>query len=77
MGDLLWWVKSEDILREISDLLGSGSTNTDTHTPGWFGLRTTAARNILERMTEAEKSDLRKIGDDMAKNGMPEHLQRK
>ena len=75
MGDLLWWEKRPDVLREISDLLGSGSTNTDTLTPGWFGLRTSASRNILERMTEAEKSDLRKIGDDMVKNGMLEHLQ--
>jgi hypothetical protein len=62
-------------MKEIAVLMGG--ENASTNTPGWFELRTAATKNILERMTNAEKDDLRRKGEDYAKNGMPEHLQRK
>jgi hypothetical protein len=75
LGDLLWWLRKDDVMAEISELMGNDSVNTNT--PGWFQLRTVAAKNILGRMTEAEKKDLRKKGEEIAKKGMPEHLKRK
>ena len=47
----------------------------DTNTPGWFTHRTTAAKNILNKMTNAELNALRKVSEEMAGKGFPEELQ--
>ena len=36
-----------------------------------------ATQNILKNMTETEKDNLRKKGEDIAEKGLPEELQRK
>lgn len=62
-------------MSEIGIIMGLESV--DTNTPGWFIHRTTATKNILCKMSEAEKDNLRNIGKEMAETGMPEDLQRK
>lgn len=62
-------------MKEISNLMGT--SEVDTSTPGWFQLRTVATGNILRLKTEAEKEELRKKGEEFAKTGLPEDIQRK
>jgi len=75
LGDLLWWHCRADVLKEIAMIMGIDEV--DTNTPGWFQHRTTASRNILNKMSEADKSELRKLGDKILEKGMPEEIQRK
>jgi hypothetical protein len=75
LGDLLWWLQPDDVLKEISNIMGMD--NVDTHTPGWFKFRMAATQNILNNMTEDEKDLLRRKGEELAKNGMPEQMKRK
>ena len=75
LGDILWWLQRDDVMKEIATLMGEGSI--DTNTTGWFPLRTQASKNILDRMTDAEKAELRKKGEEMARNGKPKEIQRK
>jgi len=75
LGDILWWRYREDVMKEIGIIMGNDTV--DTNTPGWFQHRTAAAKNILNRMTEAQKFELRKLGDGMSEKGMPEEIQRK
>ena len=49
----------------------------DTNTPGWFELRTAATKNIISNMTEAEKEELRKKGEEMSEKGLPENVKRR
>ena len=62
-------------MKEIARVMGIDKV--DTNTPGWFQNRTTAARNILNRMSEADKKELHKFGDQILENGMPEEIRRK
>ena len=47
----------------------------DTNTLGWFTHHTTAAKNILNKMTNAKLNALRKESEEMAGKGLPEDLQ--
>jgi hypothetical protein len=51
--------------------------SVDTNTPGWFQYRTTAAKNILDNMSNAETNRLRQKAEEMSEKGFPEELQRK
>ena len=75
LGDILWWHFQDDVLKEIGTMMGIDAV--DTNTPGWFNHRTAASKNILDKMTEAKKNELRKLGDEMLEKGMPEEIQRK
>ena len=72
---MLWWIRQEEVMEEVAKLMDIDSANTNT--PGWFPYRTTAARNILNKMSDAEKNILLKKVDDMAENGFPEDVQRR
>ena len=52
LGDVLWWIKPDEVLKEISNIMGMD--NVDTHTPGWFKYRMAATKNILDNMREDE-----------------------
>ena len=54
-----------------------GLESADTNTPGWFTLRRTAEKKILDGMTEAERDNLRGEAERMAKEGVPKDIQRK
>jgi hypothetical protein len=73
--DLLWWLQREDVMKEIATSLGEDSINTKS--PEWFTLRTKASKNMVDRMTDAEKAELRKKGEEMARKGKPKEIQRK
>lgn len=68
-------MRKDEVLNEISNIMGLETV--DTNTPGWFGHRMEATQNILNKMTDEEKKELRRIGEEMRKEGMPEELQRK
>jgi hypothetical protein len=65
----------EDVLKEIALIMEVESV--DTTTQGWFPHRTTAAKNLIDKMTEAERGLLREKGDKMGSEGLPESVQRK
>jgi len=75
LGDVLWWTRQKDVFVEIAAMKGLESA--DTNTPGWFTLRQTAEKNILDRMTEGERNDLRGEAERMAREGLPKDIQRK
>ena len=72
---VLWYLHQEEVLKEISRLMGTQNVNTNT--PGWFQLRTVATKNILENMTEGRKQELRKKAEEMSERGLPDDIQRK
>lgn len=41
-----------------------------TTTPGWFQHRTSAAKNILNNMTDAQKKKLRDEAEEIADKGL-------
>ena len=49
-----------------------GLDRADTHTPGWFTLRTKVSKNIILAMTEDEKKVLEDESDLMEKEGLPQ-----
>lgn len=75
LGDVLWWDKPEDVLMEIGRIKEMDEVNTNT--PGWFELRTAATKNILSKMTDAEKEKLRRSGEEMTEKGLPENVKRR
>jgi hypothetical protein len=75
LGDVLWWTRQKDFFAEIAAMMGLAST--DSNTPGWFMLRRTAEKNILESLTKEEKNILRGEAERMAREGLPKDIQRK
>ncbi|KAF8799826.1 hypothetical protein BYT27DRAFT_7119298, partial [Phlegmacium glaucopus] len=75
LTDVLWWTREADVFKEIASMMDLESA--DTNTPGWFPLRTRAAKNLLEEMPEVEKKKLRDEADRWVIEGVPPDLQRK
>jgi hypothetical protein len=70
--EVLWKTKQDMVDKEISRMIDEES-RTETR----FELRTTASKNILQKMTEIEMEELKKAGEEMAKNGYPEDVKRR
>lgn len=75
LGDVLWWTRQKDVFAEIAAMMDLPSA--DSNTPGWFTRRRTAEKNILDRMTEEEKHNLRGEAEGLAREGLPKDIQRK
>ena len=73
LGDVLWWTWQKDVFAEIAAL--KGLVSADSNTPGWFMLRQTAEKIILDRMSEEEKSNLRGEAERMAREGLLKDIQ--
>ena len=63
------------MFKEIASILNIESA--DTHTPGWFQLRTKASKNVLNAMAEDARKDLEIAADRMQKEGLPPDIQRR
>ena len=75
LTDVVWWIMQDEVMEEVAKLMDIDSANTST--PGWFPFRTTAAKNLLKKMSDAEKNQLLKKVEDMAENGFPKDVQRR
>lgn len=75
LTDVLWWSDPNKVMNEIANIMGLDSV--DTNTPGWFQHRTTATKNIIDNMSNAETNRLRQTAESMSEKGFPEELQRK
>ena len=75
LTDALWLTQREDALAEIATMLGVSQATTNT--PGWFGVRTTACGNIIQRMSPEEKAALEKDRDRICREGHPEEQKRR
>lgn len=75
LTDVLWSTQKEKVFEEIASILGLD--HADTKTPGWFGLRTKASKNIIDRMPEDEKKSLEDEADRMQEVGLPKDVQRR
>lgn len=70
--DVLWKTRRDLVKNEISRLREEeGRTNPD------FDLRTTASKNVIEKMTEEELTKLIADTADMEKDGYPEEHKRR
>ena len=72
---MLWWTRRCEVFAEIALIIELETAYTNT--PGWFQHCQTAAKNLLDKMTEAERAKLREEADKMAKEGLPEDIQQK
>jgi hypothetical protein len=75
LTDFLWWTRQEDVFNEMALLLNIETANT--HTPGWFQLRTKASKNILNGMTDEERSAFQDEADRMQREGLTPDIQRR
>jgi hypothetical protein len=75
LTDVLWLTRREDALAEIATLLGVSEATTNT--PGWFGVRTKALGNIIQRMSLEEKGALEKDRNRLCREGHPEERRRR
>jgi hypothetical protein len=75
LTDVLWWTRQADVLNEIASIMDVESVTTSTE--GWFKHRTTASKNIIDKMTEAERAKLQEEERFLSMKGLPEHVQRK
>jgi hypothetical protein len=75
LTDVLWWTREKEIFKEIGAIMGLDHVDRFTH--GWFPHRNTASKNILDNMTDSEKTAIRKKAEDFAANGLPESIKRK
>jgi hypothetical protein len=62
-------------LAEIASILNLPTA--DTNTPGWIGHRLPATKNILDRMTDEEKTILMEEAENYRVEGLPTEVQRK
>jgi len=75
LGDVLWYLQPEDVLKEIGQIMNMASV--DTNTPGWFNHRTKATKNIISNMTDAEKEELQRKAEKIGEIGLPEEVKRR
>lgn len=75
LGDVLWWLHQDEVLKEIGRIKGKDSI--DTTTPGWFEHRTTATKNILANMIDSDREELQRKAAEMALKGLPDDIKRK
>jgi hypothetical protein len=75
LTDILWWTRPSDILAEIASILDLPTV--DTNTPGWINHRLPATKNILDRMSDDEKSILMEQAENYHVEGLPSEVQRK
>lgn len=54
-----------------------GLPKADSFTPGWLKHRLPASKNIIDRMTEEEKSVLEEEAEKFRVEGLPSDVQRK
>ena len=54
--DVIWRSKRAEVLEELKEILDV--ENIDSRTPGFFQKRTTAAKWVLEKLTEKEREEL-------------------
>lgn len=65
----------DKVFVEIGRLLGVEDASSAT--PGWFGHRMTAMKNVIKNMSDDELQSLDTEVDRISKQGYPEKLQRK
>lgn len=75
LTDYLWRTRPNDVLNETAAIMDIDKVNT--HTVKWFQYRTTAAKNILHRMSITEVEKTRAEADKRADEGWPEEMQNK
>jgi hypothetical protein len=74
-SDVFWNLHREEVLKEIGNIMGLDQVTTMT--PLWFSHRLSAIRNIIERMSDAEKEQLQAEVEEINSKGYPEEVKRK
>lgn len=75
LTDIVWYKHQEKVFEEIASILKIETANTNT--PGWFQLRTKAAKNVIQSMNEEDRKELEDEAERMLKEGFPQDIQRK
>lgn len=74
-SDVLWHLHQPRVFQAIASLLGVKEATTST--PGWFGKRSKATRNVLNEMTADElaavDADVKRIKNE----GYPDEIKRR
>lgn len=73
-SDVIWTTRKDLVFKEIAILLNIDKA--DTRTPGWFGKRTPAIRQVLSKMLPEEKAQLDKQIKKIESDGYPEEQRR-
>jgi hypothetical protein len=72
--NVVWQMHKPAVEEELKDILGVDEL--DTNHPGYFQQRTTAAKRVLENMTEQEQTAIRRIVEDRRAQGNPDNIRR-
>ena len=73
--DVIWHMRKDDVMKEISTMLEV--ENATTQMLGWFAARTTAIKNIRDRMSQEEVAALEAKIEAMSKEGYKEKHQKR
>jgi predicted DNA-binding transcriptional regulator len=73
--EVIWHMDSKRVLHEVATILKVDTVTTST--PGWFGYRTQATRQILEKMSKEELEEVEIVRKRMASEGNSKVHQRK
>jgi multimeric flavodoxin WrbA len=73
--DVLWHIRKDDVMEEIGKILNVDKATTAT--PGWFSARTTAIKNIVDRMSPDELTELDGEVEKLKNTGYDEKHQRR
>ena len=73
--DVIWHMRKDDVMKEISTMLEV--ENATTQMLGWFAARTTAIKNIRDRMSQEEVAALETKIEVMSKEGYKEKHQKR
>jgi hypothetical protein len=72
--NVIWQTQKPAVEEELKAILGVESL--DTNTPGYFEQRTAAAKRVLDRMSEQERTGILALVEERREQGNPPEVQR-
>lgn len=77
LTEIVWKIRRQDVMEEIARLLGVEVANVSTSTAEWFTTRTTATKNVLEKMTPEDRAELLREKERIENQGYSEEYQQR
>jgi predicted GNAT family N-acyltransferase len=71
---VIWQSQKPAVEEQLKEILGVDEL--DTHHPGYFQQRNTAAKRVLDNMTEQEQAEIGRIVEDRRSQGNPDEIKR-
>jgi hypothetical protein len=72
--NVIWQTHKLAVEEELKAILGVDSL--ETNTPGYFEQRTAAAKRVMDKMSEQERTGILALVDERREQGNPPEVQR-